>query len=277
VTFSDAQDADATHRAPTGATPPEALTDLYAVADVYDLKYRDYAPDVEFYVAAARETGGPVLEVGCGTGRVLLPALAAGVDIDGFDIRETMLDALRRKAHALGYEPRVFQADMRSFIAPRAYALVTIPFRAFLHCLTIDDQLATLRRVHAALRPGGALLLNVFHPSFDIIVNRPNGVSFVESESRDPETGRLLRVTSTPWYDRVNQILRGMGELQEIDADGRLDAVHPYAFTLRWIYKAEMELLLRVAGFARWQVWGDFAGKPLERDTDEMVWKAWKQ
>ena len=246
----------------------------YPTGDLYDLKYATYAPDVDFYVAAAKEARGPVLEVGCGTGRILFPTMDAGVDIEGFDLRREMLDALERKARARGLTPRVFQADMREFTAPRRYALITTPFRAFQHNLTTGDQLATLGRIREHLLPGGALVFNIFHVSFDLMVI-PDGVSRLEQEFTHPETGHVVRVYFTPFRDRVNQIVSGEGEVQEIDESGAIVRTEPYAFRLRWTYKAEMELLLTAAGFARCQVWGGFDRRPLERDTDEMVWTAW--
>ena len=127
----------------SGAVPREL--EGYVQPEVYDLYYSWLTHDIPFYVARAREARGPVLEVGCGTGRILLPTFQAGADIDGLDLHPGMIEVLRRKASALGLGPRVFRADMRDFTMPRRYALITIPFRAFMHNLTTDDQLRTLR------------------------------------------------------------------------------------------------------------------------------------
>ena len=81
----------------------------------------------------------------CGTGRVLLPTLEASVDIEGLDLHPGMLDVLRKKAAALGPAPRVHLADMRDFTLARRFALITVPFRAFMHLLTTEDQLRALR------------------------------------------------------------------------------------------------------------------------------------
>src|SRR6185503_13374195 len=130
-----------------------------------------YKVDIDFYVAAAKAARGPVLELACGTGRVMIPCLEAGADVDGLDLRADMLDALRRKAAAKGLVPRVVQGDMRDFTMPRRYSLITIPFRAFLHLQTTDDQLRALRCVRDHLEPGGALLFNVFHPGFEHLID----------------------------------------------------------------------------------------------------------
>ena len=248
----------------------------YIDPELYDLAYSWHTEDIPFYVAKAQEARGPVLEAGCGTGRVLIPTLQAGVDIDGLDLHPGMLEVLRRKALALGLKPRLVRGDMRDFTMPRRYALVTIPFRAFLHLLTTPDQLMALRCIREHLEPGGALVLNVFHPSLDRLVE-PDGQERLEREFAHPESGLPVSVYSRVQRDRVNQVMRVEMEIRESDPRGYVAATHSHRFALRWIHKAEMELLLDAAGFNRFEVRGGFDGRPLERDTDEMVWTAWKE
>src|SRR5947199_10751079 len=105
-------------------------------ARFYDEVYVDQhdSGDLAFYLEEAKAAGDPVLEAGCGTGRILLPTLAAGVDIDGFDREPAMLARLReRGVEVPDLAQRVWLADMRDFTARRQYALITCPFRAFLH------------------------------------------------------------------------------------------------------------------------------------------------
>lgn len=242
---------------------------------LYDAVYAHLTEDVAFYLDLARRSPGPVLEAACGTGRVLLPVLEAGVDIDGFDLDEEMLARLRTKAEARGLSPRVVQADLRDFSMPRRYTLAMVPFRAFLHLLTTEDQLAALRCLREHLESGGALVLNLFYPNFDVIAGA-SGAPKRTIETVHPDNGHTLHVYDLPRYDRVRQRVDATREIVELDADGREVARHPAHFELRWIWAPEMELLLRTAGFARWEVRGGFDGRPLERDTDEMIWTAWK-
>ena len=247
----------------------------YVDPETYDLTYAWLTEDIPFYVARAKEARGAVLEVGCGTGRILLPTLQAGVDIDGIDIHPGMIAVLQRKAAALGLTPRVAVADMRDFTMPRRYALITIPFRAFMHLLTAADQIAALRCLREHLEPGGALLLNLFYPAFARMVE-PDGEPRLEREFTHPETGLPIAMYTTARRDRVNQLLEVDREVIESDARGYAATTHRDHFRLRWIWKPEMELLLGAAGFTRWDVRGGFDGRPLEKDTDEMVWTAWK-
>lgn len=247
----------------------------YVRPEVYDLYYSWLTDDIPYYVARAKQARGPVLEGGCGTGRVLLPTLKAGVDIDGFDIHPGMIEVLKAKAAAAGLTARVSVADMRDFTMPRRYALVTIPFRAFMHLTTQDDQIAALRCIREHLSGGGALVLNLFFPSFDKMT-QPDGQQTLEREFTHPESGLPIAMYTTVRRDRVNQMLYVERETIESDARGYAAKTMKDRFSLRWTYRYEMELLLRTAGFSRWEVIGGFDGRPLEKDTDEMVWTAWK-
>lgn len=254
--------------------PDDASVRGYIEPGLYDVAYASWTEDLPFYVGLARAADGPVLEVACGTGRVHLPMLRAGADVDGFDLHPGMLDVLRRKASALGLETRVVQADMRQFAMPRRYALVVIPFRAFLHNLTITDELRTLRRCREHLVPGGRLALDLFHPTFERLVE-PDSRWRLEKEFAHPSSGARLALWSSATRDRVNQTMHVDMELRELGAEGDVVAAHPHSFDLRWIYRGEMELLLSAAGFARCEVAGGFDGRPLLKDTDLMVWTAY--
>jgi SAM-dependent methyltransferase len=248
----------------------------YIEPRLYDVAYAWQTADIPFWVGRAKQARGPVLEAGCGTGRVLIPVLEAGVDAEGLDLHPGMLEVLRKKAAARGLAPRVHLADMRDFTMERRFALIIVPFRAFMHLLTTEDQLRALRCMREHLVAGGALVLDLFYPSFARIV-QPGDEERVEREFPHPETGLPVALVSVRReYDRVRQTLRAEMELRESDARGYAGAVHKHRFALRWTYRFEMELLLRTAGFPRFEVLGGFDGRPLERDTDEMVWTAWK-
>ena len=247
----------------------------YPTPELYDLVYSWYDLDRAFYVAKAQEAGGPVLEVGCGTGRILIPTLEAGVDIDGIDLREEMIEAARRKAEAIGKSPALLAADMRDFTMPRKYALVIMPFRVFQHALTTADQLQTLKVIRDHLEAGGALLFNVFFPNYARLAG-PDGEQVLEREFDHPETGLPVSYYSTSWRDRVNQTMRVEAEIAESDPRGYVGRSFRYEYYMRWTFRAEMELLLHTAGYARFEVKGGFDGQALDDDRAEMVWTAWR-
>ncbi|MGD8278709.1 MAG: class I SAM-dependent methyltransferase, partial [Gemmatimonadota bacterium] len=174
--------------------------DGYAlIADLYDEvgPYRE-RPDIVFYVEAAVQAGGPVLEVGCGTGRVLIPSARAGARMVGVDLSAPMLAICRAKLRNESEEVRsavqLVQADMREFALSRKFALATIPFRPFQHLMTTEDQLSCLATIRTHLIDGGRLILDVFNPSLDALVNRPEGREFGdEPEFTMPGGRRVVR------------------------------------------------------------------------------------
>src|SRR5216117_2081445 len=96
-------------------TPPPTEATPYDDGALYDVLFDRFDYGLEFYVGLARAAKGPVLDVTCGTGRVLLPCLQAGVDIEGLDLFPAMLATLQDKAAALGFNPALHQADMAGF------------------------------------------------------------------------------------------------------------------------------------------------------------------
>jgi SAM-dependent methyltransferase len=245
----------------------------YADPGLYDVIYSGVQDDIPFYVTLARAARGPTLEIGCGTGRILIPALQASADIDGLDLDAGMLAHLEKKARGLGHAPRLVHADMRDFTMPRRYALAIAPFRVFMHLITTEDQLRALRCVREHLEPGGAFVFNLFYPNFESMLAH-DGRRRLSIEVVDPETGGRVEVYDVSRYDRVPQIVRV--EREVVRADDAAAPVTRAGFHLRWTYRYEIELLLAAAGFPRWDLWGGYDRRPLEKDTDEMVVQAWK-
>ena len=242
--------------------------------DDYDILLGGLDFGLDFYRNLAREAKGPILDLTCGTGRVMLPLLQEGLDVDGVDLFEGMLTRLKTKAKALGLEPRVYQSNMASFSINRQYALIIIPFNAFVHNLTTDTQVACLECCRDHLLSGGLLAFDTYFPGAGIIT-APQGIRVLEMEMTHPETGLPIRCWDTRHFDRVRQLQYSRMDLEFLDAEGNVVDVRPTQTTVRWIYKAEMALLLRVAGFDRWEISGDFEGRPLDKETDAMIVKAW--
>jgi SAM-dependent methyltransferase len=228
---------------------------------------------IEFYVSQAKAARGPVLEVACGTGRILLPMLRAGVDADGLDAAPAMLEQARVKASAEGFHPALHQSLMREFHLPRRYALVAITFNSYVHNLTQEDQIATLRTCREHLLPGGKLVFDIFFPGAEMFAMAASG-PVLEGEFTDPATGHRLQMYDDRTLDPVAQTQHSENEVRELDLDGNLVRMHRSATDLRWVYPSEMALLLRLAGFNRWEITG-FNGEPLTGTLEPMVVAAW--
>src|SRR5262245_56439435 len=187
--------------------------DTYAfVADLYDHvgPYRSRL-DVAFFLDEAVGAGGPVLELGCGTGRVLIPIARAGVEIVGVDASAPMLnicrDRLLQELEAVQARVTLVHADMRSFALDRRFTLATIPFRPFQHLLTVDDQLACLSAIRRHLVDGGRLILDLFNPSLDALVNDVVGQEHGEEpEFSMPDGRRGRRRQKTAANNRCTQL-----------------------------------------------------------------------
>ena len=225
----------------------------------------------------AAASRGPVLELGAGTGRITIPVAETGVRVTAVDLDEGMLGKLRQKVAAL---PRTVQsriavhhADMRSFALNDRYALVIIPFRAFLHNLTWDDQLAALQRAYEHLKPGGELALNVFHPSLEFMAANAGmhaGVWRARSMHRLDGGGFVVSSDMTK-YDTVRQRLSALIRTEEFGVDGALVRTHMMDLELAYLYQSDVTRLLEHAGFDLVRLSGDFKGRPFGRDSDELV------
>ena len=230
-------------------------SDEYApIADLYD-HVTVYAtrPDVQFYVDAGVESGGPVLEIGCGTGRVLIPTARAGLEITGIDGSPAMLATCRRRLAEESPEVQsrvtLLEADMRDFRVGRRFALVTIPFRPFQHLLTVEDQLACLATVRDHLREDGRLVFDLFNPSLDALVKMPVGEEFgAEPEFTMPDGRRVVRSNKLIAADRFRQVNQFELLYDVTHPDGRTERV-VHAFFMRYLFRYETEHLLARAGF----------------------------
>ncbi|MCL5105144.1 MAG: class I SAM-dependent methyltransferase [Armatimonadetes bacterium] len=243
---------------------------------IYDqFNHGRHEKELEFYLAQARDCQGPVLEVACGTGMILLPMLRRGIDAHGFDISGDMLGTLLSKAQAEGIpdiENRVQQMDMVDFHYDVRFDAVFIPARSFLHLIEQERQIACLRNVRDHLADGGKLALNFFNPSLRSLANSTTEPEEFTSQGTyvDPSDGGRIDLSFKEVSDLANQVRH---VTWRFDVRG---SEHLTEMGIRWIYMEEFKLLLRLAGFARWKLYGDFDKSEFTAQSDEMVWVAWK-
>ena len=230
----------------------------------YDLTYGRNLKDLPFYEDITKDFNGKVLEVACGSGRVYLELLKAGVDIYGIDQSEKMLGGLMNKAAALNFKPKVSVADMRNFNLDDTFDMIIIPGRSFIHNITTDDQLATLKCCRKHLAESGRLVLNLFYPNRHVMATKYDLETIMEMDK--PVEGMEL----VTWSGFVNEPDQVIVTKMTWKQDGKV--VSEFKSELAYIYKREFELLLRLAGFSSWQVYGGFDYQPFESINQEMVW-----
>lgn len=258
-------------------TAGELAATFNRFARFYDQDYRDYDVDIQCILDLAQECGDPLLEIGCGTGRVLLPLVASGHNVTGIDISSDLLDVARTKLQRtdLSGSASLHEADMRSFALPQqTYTFAFCVSNTLMHCITQEDQLAVLRNVAHHLQPGGLLLLDLFNPDLPRLL-AVEGVSELADEWRDERTGNQVLKWSVRRVDMAEQLQETTFIYEEIAADG---AVHRTVcpFLLRYLWRGEGELMLAAAGFQVEAVWGDFDGEPYASDSDHLIFVATK-
>ncbi len=255
---------------PSYQPPHEPLPSPFDDGELYDLLFQGIPYGLEFYTQLAQQAQGPVLDIACGTGRILLPLLSEGIDIEGLDNAPSMLATLRGKIPNAARCPRLTCADMSDFHLDREFALIMIPFNAFGHNLTQTAQLRCLELCRDHLRPGGVLAFDAYFPGWQI-VGAVQNTRVLEMEWPHPVTGNPLKLYDTRSFDRVEQIQHSVNEIEVYAANGDLQTTYRSEHRIRWIYKDEMALLLRAAGFAGWEICGDFDRRPLVNEGDAMI------
>lgn len=251
-------------------------SDFDAWAPIYDSVFSYVRDDIPFYVDAARDADGLVLELGCGTGRVAVPIAEAGIDVVALDSSAAMLDVARAKAQSLAPGAgtlTLVQADMRDFSLDPGFALVIIPFRGFLSLLTVEDQISALQNIKRHLAPRGKLAFNIFVPDLDRLTQEGE-VPYHYRDVTDLDAGSRLVLWNQSSYDNHNQVIDTRMIIEELDGDGAVARRLYRDFRLRYVHRWEMHHLLELCGFEVLDLYGDFDRSPFDETSAEMVWVA---
>jgi len=233
--------------------------------------------DVDFYKRLAVESGGPVLELACGTGRVAWPIAEAGLEVVGLDRSEAMLDVARGKAsrhpEAVCGRASFVCGNMADFDLQRKFRLVVIAFRSFQSLLTPLEERRSLETIRRHLEPGGRLVIDNFDPRLEYCLpEAPSPV--IERSATHPVTGNEVRIDVIDrTTDVYRQVITERWRFIEQDDDGEVVREEEDILHLRWIYRYEMRYLLELAGFEVETEYSDFQGNPAEYGR-EQVWVA---
>jgi SAM-dependent methyltransferase len=240
-------------------------------------EYYDYeahvVDDVPFYLEYAAASGSPILELACGTGRVLVPLAEAGFEMSGVDLSANMLARCQDKVAARGLSDRVqlFQADMASFELPRRdFSLIYIPVRSFMHLFSQEAEMSCLARAYAHLRPGGTFIVDVYAPDFALLAREPGG-DFERPMWFNLPNGRpVLKEQRFLHNDRARQINHYELRFQEHDPGGGIVRERRVPMDTRYTFRYELQLLFERAGFEVADVFGDYARGPYD-GTREII------
>jgi SAM-dependent methyltransferase len=244
---------------------------LYEIgAKYYDGAYQNNPnlEDVPFYLDLARRFGGPVLEIACGTGRVLLEIARQGIDIWGVDFSKDQLAVLRTK---LQQEPlqtrnrvRIIKDDMRTFSLRRRFPLVIVPFRPMQHMYTIEDQISALNAAKAHLAAKGLLAFDVFYPNYAALL-QPPGEETLELEWPVPgHAGQVVRrYFRRTKVNFLEQYFEGEFVYRTFEGD-RLINEERADFKLGYYTYPQLLLLFRHCALEVVEQYGNFKREPID-------------
>lgn len=248
-------------------------TDPYArIAQFYDLEHDGFEEDLDLYLNLASVVGDPILELGCGSGRLLEPLAAAGHRVTGVDGSEPMLARARQRLgtrHELGDVQLVHRTfDDLSAIPGGPFGLAIIGLNGLMHVALCDAQRDMLCAVKSLLDPRGMLVLDLMHPTPAVLQTLDQTV--VHEGSWQLDDGSHItkvanrrvfpveqRIETELWYERT----------APNDSVERTVTTYP----MRWIYPSELELLLELAGYAEWKVYGSYELDPLTDQSDRLI------
>jgi SAM-dependent methyltransferase len=257
----------------TGALYDSVIADYYDASPLVANRKQDLA----FYLQSAAASRGPILELGCGTGRIAIPLAESGARITGLDISQKMLERAEQKRSFLAPERRdllrLIHGDMTGFELREQFPLVIIPFRPFQHLLSVEAQLGCLTCARRHLADGGRLVMDFFQTD----AARMHDPKFLEAhfvaeyEMSGARKVRLFeRIAAFRRAEQCNDVEMAF----EITQPGRQVERHVFAFTFRYFFRYEVEHLLARIGFRLLETFGDFDRSPLKDDSPEMIFVA---
>ena len=247
--------------------------DPYALLpELYDLEHTQFADDIELYLRLAEVVGDPILELGCGTGRVLLPLAAAGHRVTGIDRSPPMLERARSAVLESGFSERVALMDGSMTEADHApggpFGLVIFSLNGLMHLPARAEQRAALSAARRSLDPRGMLVIDALNPNPELLATfdgrvhhegswrKADGTTIDRFSSRTHSPAEQ-RIETELWYDLIDPA----GHLQRVRS----------GFPMRYVVPSEIELMLEVAGFVEWTLYGSYDLDPYDDGSERLL------
>jgi len=246
----------------------------------FDLYTQFQNSDIPFWIEEARRAAGPVLELACGTGRVLIPLAQAGVPITGLDLSPGMLAVARRKLAAEPEEVQdritLVEDDMADFTLDHRFNLIFVAFNSF-YALDDEGQWSSLAAIRRHLSDDGRLILALFDPSVTTIAHY-QGSNTGQVNQRFtftvPDSGNVVVLWESRRYHAGEQIAETDYIFEELDAQGRSLARTVQHLRLRYRYRYEMEYLLRLCGYELEALYTGYDRGPYQAGQNDLIWVA---
>lgn len=244
---------------------PNDSNNLYFDGRFYDLESGDITTDVPFYMKQAEISGGPVLELGCGTGRVTILLAEAGFEMTGLDISAPMLKQAHIKAAEKGLNIRWQEADCRDFNLGCKFGTIIFPFNAIAHIHDRESHEALFTCVRGHLKNDGHFIVDWFNPSLEVLM-RASDKRYPCYEYDDPDGGGKVVITENNVYDRATQINHVKWFYKIGDAPEKVRELN-----MRILYPQEFDSLLHYNGFEIVAKYGDHQENPFESSSRHQL------
>lgn len=250
---------------------------IYEWPDYYDWTSDGLDEDITYYTDLARRTGGPVLELGCGTGRISLAMAREGIEVVGVDRSSQMLAYAQKKASALGINKYVqwVEQDVIHLELNRKFPLVIIPYRSFLHIIHVREQIRTLQKIYHHLTDEGMLAFNVFVPNPSDLTEM-EGTYHFRGVFPIPGTTEEVEVYDTTEFNHFHQLVHVNRYYERFSKDGRSLNRIKTVLKFRYIYPTELTHLLTLCKFQIRRQYGTFTHEPFYSESKELIIEATK-
>jgi SAM-dependent methyltransferase len=240
------------------------------IAELYDLEHDEFVDDLELLQQLADESPGPLLEMGCGSGRILVPLAESGYTSTGIDLSQPMLARARNRARASEVDIVLHELAMErvSSVEGGPFGMVMFTLNALTHLDNQADQLAALEGSLAILRPGGTLFLDLPNPMPDYLTRLSE--TKVLEWSGELADGTTIDKWAYRTIDPISQLIDTRIWYDHISPSGDTRSVRT-AFTLRYLHHGELVQLLERAGYEHISMFGSYMLDPLEPESDRML------
>jgi len=219
-----------------------------------------------FWIAQAMDASS-ILELACGTGRVVIPLAGAGYNVTGIDNSKIMLDHARRKTKLAKVNAHFINDDMRYFSIGKKYDLIFIAFNSFVHMQTFDDVQDCFARVREHLAPKGKFIVDIVSPSPSLLASG-DGTTYAPYMTIDsPDRGEKIAVSCAHHYDNANQIWHFKWRYE--GSKSGLLSVEP--IEMRVFFPQELEAILKLNGFRIAAKYGDYDAKPFDSQSERQI------
>ncbi len=252
--------------------------DVYdKLAQYYDSLFGRLEEDLPFWIELAKKYGdGGILELGAGTGRVLLRLAERGFSVTGLDSSPAMLEKLKAKLKGLDKDVystiKLVEGNMANFSLSEKFSLIIIPFNSFQHLLTPHEQEECLRCVSKHLADNGRFAMSIFNPDIHFISERSKRPTRIfQQEKVDTKTGNTYRLYEEASYNLAEQTFTVRFILEIIDSSGKLISTEHFPVDFRWCWRWEMEHLLRICGFKVESLFGNYQKIPFPEAKELLI------